>query len=111
MMNNNKPDLKDLFFNEIYPIFIKNLRLFVSFKESENRSKDLITLKSIPFLVKLTTKNMILYLLMLTNYKTIILEMVQKIQNIYIREMNFLFQNINFGFLFKNPLIYSHISV
>ena len=102
LSNNSKPDLKDLFFNEIYPIFIKNLRLFVSFKESENKSKDLITLKSIPFLVKLTTKNMILYLLMLTNYKTIILEMVQKIQNIYIREMNFLFQNINFGFLFIN---------
>lgn len=94
---NNSDHVRDLFFNEIFPIFVKNMNMYVAFKgEPIENQKDSISILNIPFLVKLTTKNMILHLLILTNYKSLLIENVVKIKEIYNQEMNALFNNLNF---------------
>jgi hypothetical protein len=89
-------NVRDLFFNEILPIFIKNMNIYVAFRDKQENEKDSISILNIPFLVKLTTKNMLLHLLMLTNYKSLLIENVIKIKDMYNNEMSMLFNNLNF---------------
>jgi hypothetical protein len=94
-------NIRDIFFNEVFPIFVKNMNMFVTFKEDlkNNKSKDFLSVLNIPFLVKMTTKNMILHLIMLTNYKSLVYDATLKIKDVYNREISVLFNNLDFNCL------------
>ena len=94
-------NIRDLFFNRIFPLFLKNMNNYVAFKQDlkQDEKKDFISILNIPFLVKLTTKNMILHLIMLTNYKSLLCEATIKLKENYAKELSLLFDNLNFNCL------------
>ena len=100
--------ISELFFTDIYPMFERIMSSFVYMNNYTVNSKDnveklpVLSILNIPFLVKLTTRNMILYFTILQKYRNFFCNMLKTLKNNYLKEVNTFFEKIQLADVFTH---------